>query len=264
MALQDKRVIVIGAGMAGILAGIKLQEMGFTKIALYEKADRIGGTWRENTYPGLTCDVPSHHYTYSFERNPDWSRHLSPGTEIQKYFQRTVLRYGVDKLLHCNKQAVSAQFRDGRWHLKFQDGQSDSADILIAATGVLHKPKYPTIPGIESFSGACFHSARWDHSVALENKRIGVIGTGSTGVQIVSALAGKASRIDHYVRTPQWIMPVENGHFSAQERESFRDPQILKSAMNIEQYNAAVERYTEAIIDMDSPGAQEMQSICAA
>ncbi|GAB5453374.1 MAG: NAD(P)/FAD-dependent oxidoreductase [Halioglobus sp.] len=261
---KDKRVVVIGAGMAGILAGIKLLEADFTNIAIYEKADRIGGTWRDNTYPGLTCDVPSHHYTYTFERNPDWSRHLSPGDEIQAYFERTVVKYGVDKLLIFNKEATRAEFREGRWHIGFKDGQTDVADILIAASGVLHKPKYPHIEGMDSFAGNCFHSARWDHTVALDGKRIGVIGNGSTGVQIISALAGKASRLEHFVRTPQWIMPVENGIFSAEERAAFRDPKVLNDAMQFEEYNAAVERYTMAILDMESDGAKEMSAACLA
>ncbi|MEP1593580.1 MAG: NAD(P)/FAD-dependent oxidoreductase [Halieaceae bacterium] len=261
---ENKRVVVIGAGMAGILAGNKLQEAGFSDIAIYEKADRVGGTWRENTYPGLTCDVPSHHYTYSFERNPDWSRHMSPGPEIQQYFERTAIKYGVDKLLHCGQQATSAQWHNGQWHLEFEDGHSDVADILIAATGVLHKPKYPSIEGIENFKGSCFHSARWDHSVELAGKRVGVIGNGSTGVQLVSALADKVATLEHYVRSPQWIMPVENGHFSEQEQQAFRDPAVLKAAMHFEEYNAAVERYTTAIVDMDSEGAKEMGAICLA
>jgi cation diffusion facilitator CzcD-associated flavoprotein CzcO len=264
MAQQSKRAVVIGAGMAGILAGIKLQEAGFSDIAIYEKADRIGGTWRENTYPGLTCDVPSHHYTYTFERNPDWTRHLPPGQEIQDYFERTVIKYGIDKLLHFNQTATRAEFIEGRWQLDFQDGHSDVADILIAATGVLHRPKYPDFKGMDDFAGAAFHSARWDHSVPLDGKRIGVIGNGSTGVQIISALAGRAAHLEHYVRTPQWIMPVENGYFSEQERAAFRDPEVLYKAMNFEQYNAAVERYTMAIIDMESDGAIEMGAACLA
>lgn len=264
MSQRDKRVIVIGAGMAGILAGIKLLSAGFTDITIYEKADRIGGTWRENTYPGLTCDVPSHHYTYSFERNPDWSRHLPPGGEIQAYFERTVDKYGVEKLIQFNRELTQADFVDGRWQLGFTDGHSDAADILIAATGVLHKPKYPPIEGIESFGGTCFHSARWDHSVALEGKRIGVIGNGSTGVQLVSALAGTAAQLKHFVRTPQWIMPVENGYFSASERAAFRDPKVLEAAMNFEEYNAAVERYTMAIVDMESDGAKDLGAACLA
>ncbi len=261
---QGKRVVVIGAGMAGILAGIKLQEAGFTDVAIYEKADRIGGTWRENTYPGLTCDVPSHHYTYTFERNPDWTRHLPPGHEIQSYFERTTTKYGVDKLLHFNQEATGATFIDGRWQLDFKDGHRDVADILIAATGVLHKPRMPSIDGMASFGGVSFHSARWDHSVPLDGKRIAIIGTGSTGVQIISALAGRAALVEHYVRTPQWIMPVENGYFSAEERAAFRDPAVLAKAMNFAEYNAAVEQYTMAIIDTESDGAKAMAAACVA
>ena len=127
---------------------------------------------------------------------------------------------------------------------------------------MLHKPRYPHIEGLDTFRGHCFHSARWDHSVELEGRRIGIIGNGSTGVQIISALAGKAARLEHYVRTPQWIMPVENGYFSAEERAAFRDPQVLEAAMHFEEYNAAVERYTMAIVDMESEGAREMAAAC--
>ena len=160
-AARDIRVVVMGAGMAGILSGIKLLEAGITNCAIYEKADRIGGTWRENTYPGLTCDVPSHAYTYSFEPNPDWSHMLPPGAEIQEYFERTTRKYGVDRLIRFNEEIVRCEFRGGRWHLETKNGTRDEADIVIAATGVLHHPNYPDIPGLASFEGACFHLAFW-------------------------------------------------------------------------------------------------------
>lgn len=262
MSHRDLKVVVIGAGMAGILAGIKLQEAGIPDITIYEKADRIGGTWRENTYPGLTCDVPSHHYTFTFERNPDWTRHLPPGAEIQAYFEKVTTRYGVDRLIRFNEEATGATFRDGRWHLAFASGLEDSADVLIAATGVLHYPSYPDIAGLSEFEGDLFHSARWDHSVPLDGKRIGIIGTGSTGVQIISALAGRAAHLQHYVRTPQWIMPVENGRFSEEERAAFRDPEVLAKAMDFAGYNAAVDAYTQAIIDEESEGAKHLGGAC--
>ena len=264
MQARELRVVVLGAGMAGILAGIRLREAGYRDIAIYEKADRVGGTWRENTYPGLTCDVPSHHYTYSFERNPDWSRYLPPGPEVQAYFERTAEKYGLDQLICFGEEAISADFVDGRWQLEFNTGRRDSADVVIAATGVLHHPRYPDIDGAGEFSGKLFHSARWDHSVPLEGKRIGVIGNGSTGVQIISALAGKVAHLVHFQRTAQWIMPVENVEFTPEQRAAFHDPEVLAAAMNVEEYNAAVERYTEAIIDMESPGAKEMGAYCLA
>ncbi len=264
MTEHKPSVAILGAGMAGLLAGIKLRERGYHEVTLYEKADRVGGTWRENTYPGLTCDVPSHHYTYSFERNPDWTRHLPPGAEIQDYFERTAARYGLYDIIEFGAQATAAEYVDGQWQLQFADGRSARADVLIAATGVLHQPRYPEVPGAETFRGALFHSARWDHSVPLDGKRIGVIGNGSTGVQIVSALAGRAAKLEHYQRTAQWIMPVENGHFSAEERAAFRDPAVMEQVLNTEEYMAAVERYTEAITDMDSEGAREMAAACLA
>lgn len=262
MTNRDLKVVVLGAGMAGMLAGIQLQKSGYRDAVIYEKADRVGGTWRENTYPGLTCDVPSHFYTYTFERNPDWTRHLPPGPEIQAYFERTARKYGVEEMIRFNEEAESAEWRDGRWHLTFKSGLTDTADVLIAATGVLHHPRYPQIEGTDSFRGALFHSARWDHSVPLDGKRIGVIGNGSTGVQIVSALAGRAAHLEHYQRTPQWIMPVENGEFSEEERKAFRDPEVLNQVMNHDEYMAAVEVYTQAVTNVDSPEAQGMAQAC--
>lgn len=262
MAERDLKIIVLGAGMAGMLAGIQLRRHGHQNVTIYEKADRVGGTWRENTYPGLTCDVPSHFYTYSFERNPDWTRQLPPGPEIQDYFERAARKYAVLDMIRFNEEASSAEWRDGRWHLKFKSGLQDSADVLIAATGVLHHPRYPDIPGAESFEGALFHSARWDHSVPLDGKRVGVIGNGSTGVQIISALAGRAAHLEHYQRTPQWIMPVENNEFSAEERAAFQNPETLNRVMNRDEYMAAVEAYTQAVTNMDSPESKAMTQAC--
>lgn len=262
---RDLRIVVIGAGMAGILSGIKLQQAGFNNITIYEKAGKIGGTWRENTYPGLTCDVPSHAYTYSFEPNPDWSRYLPPGAEIQAYFERTTLKYGVDKLIRFNQEIKHCRYQKGRWQIETQSGIKDQADIVIAATGVLHVPRYPDIEGTDSFEGAIFHSARWDHSVPLDGQRIGIIGTGSTGVQLVSALASRAGRLAQFQRTPQWIMPVVNPTFSEEEKEAFRnDPALLKHMQNEPTYLANVERFTNGIIKPDSPEMHEIESIVLA
>jgi len=263
MSKRELRVIVIGAGMAGILAGIRLRDMGLTNFVIYEKSDRIGGTWRDNTYPGLTCDVPSHHYTYSFERNPDWTRHLPPGSEIQQYFERTCAKYSLYDAIRFGREVTRATYEDGRWQLELSDGATDVADVIIAATGVLHHPRLPDIEGMWDFHGRSFHSARWDHTVPLQDKRIAVIGNGSTGVQIISALAGEVAHISHFQRTPQWIMPVPNGYYSEAERERFRrDPAALEEAMDTATYEANVESYTEVITGQDTAGAMHWTKAC--
>lgn len=261
--MRELRVIVIGAGMAGILAGIKLREAGITDVTIYEKADKIGGTWRENTYPGLHCDVPAHHYTFTFERNPDWTRYLAPGAEIQSYFEGISKKYAIDQLIRFSTEIKRAEFSGGRWQLSLSSGESDVADVVIAATGVLHHPSMPTIAGMDEFEGAIFHSARWDHTVPLEGKRVGVIGMGSTGVQIISELVGKAARVEHFVRNPQWIMPVDNSYYSAEERAAFRaDPALLAEVMDVETYNANVEIYTQCLNDPECDNAQMWRQFC--
>ena len=261
---RELRVAIIGAGMSGILAAIKLREAGITNIVVYEKAERIGGTWRENTYPGLTCDVPAHSYTYSFEPYPDWSSYLAPGEEIQGYFERVVKKYGVGEVIRFSQELSRCEFTEGQWHLEMKNGLKDTADFVIAATGVLHYINYPDIPGLASFRGSLIHSAKWDHSVPLEGKRIGIIGNGSTGVQIVSALAGKA-KLKHFQRSAQWIMPVENTAYSDDQKRAFaEDRELLKSMQNEETYVKAVMRFTDAITDAESEGIQELQEIVAA
>ena len=218
----DVRVAVIGAGMSGILTGIRLLAAGMRNIAIYEKAASLGGTWRENTYPGLSCDVPSHHYVYSFEPNPEWSHMFAPGAEIHGYFERTAHKYGVAPYIRYNKELVAATFTDDRWQLTFADGEQDEATVVIAATGVLHHPVYPDIEGLGSFARPCFHSARWDHSVELAGKRLGIIGTGSTAIQIVTGLIDKVAKLKLFQRTAQWVLPYPNEPYSEDQKAEFR------------------------------------------
>ncbi len=220
---RDLRVVVIGAGMSGILAGIKLKEAGVHNLTIYEKAAQLGGTWRDNTYPGLACDVPSHHYAYSFELNPEWSQFFSPGAEIHAYFEKVAAKHQLQKLIRFNQEIVRADFQQGRWVLTTRSGLQDSADVVIAATGVLHHPVFPAIDGREHFAGASFHSARWDHGVPMAGRRVGVIGTGSTGIQIVPALVPEVQRLTLFQRTPQWILPLPNTPYSEEERNVFRN-----------------------------------------
>ncbi|HTZ07432.1 MAG TPA: NAD(P)/FAD-dependent oxidoreductase, partial [Acidimicrobiales bacterium] len=212
------RVAVIGAGMAGILAAVKLTEAGVGEVVVYEKADRVGGTWRDNTYPGLTCDVPSHLYSYSFALNPDWTRTYATGAEIQAYLEDVARRYDVLRLVRFADEVRSCEFRRGRWHLRTAAGHHDSADVVIAATGVLHHPKLPEIEGLSSFGGAAFHSARWDHDATIDGARVGVVGTGSTAVQIVCGIVERVEHLELFQRTAQWVMPVPNPPIPPEER----------------------------------------------
>ncbi|MGH3560791.1 MAG: flavin-containing monooxygenase, partial [Mycobacterium sp.] len=180
---------------------------------IFEKADEIGGTWRDNTYPGLTCDVPSRYYSYSFRPNPNWSHLLPPGPEIQAYFQQVADERAIRSHIRFGTDVISARYDDGRWWLTTADGE-EPFDVLITATGVLRVPRYPEIPGRDTFAGPAFHSARWDHSVSLPDKRIGLIGTGSTGVQIAAELGGKVRELKVFQRTAQWIYPMPNLRYS--------------------------------------------------
>ena len=225
------RYAIIGAGMSGILAGIKLGERGITDFTIYEKAETLGGTWRDNTYPGLSCDVPSHVYAYSFELYPGWSRRFSPGAEIQAYFERTAAKFGITDHIRFDSEITQAEYRDGRWHLFTRAGPLDVVDIVIAATGVLHHPVVPAIDGLASFAGPAFHSARWDHSAKLEGQRVGIIGTGSTAIQIVPAIVDRVDRLELFQRTAQWILPIENPFYSEDEKAMFRgSPEMLQQS----------------------------------
>lgn len=207
------KVAIVGAGMSGICMAAKLQDAGFDDWVIYEAADDVGGTWRDNTYPGLTCDVPSRFYSYSFRPNPEWSHVYSPGGEIQSYFRQVAAERDMLAHIRFGTAVEAARFENGQWVITTADGD-ERFDVLITATGVLRIPRYPDIPGLTEFAGPCFHSARWDHSVPLKDKRIGLIGTGSTGVQITAELGGEVRGLTVFQRTPQWVFPTPNPRYT--------------------------------------------------
>jgi cation diffusion facilitator CzcD-associated flavoprotein CzcO len=258
------RFAIIGAGMSGILAAIKLEEAGYGDFTVYEKAARLGGTWRENTYPGIACDVPSHLYSYSFAPNPEFSHVYSPGREIQAYFEDVARRWGVDRRIRFGTEITRCTFDGGRWRVETAGGDHDEVDVVIAATGVLHHPNLPAIPGLDAFAGARFHSARWDHAVPVDGRRIGIIGTGSTAVQMVSALVDRVARLTLFQRTPQWIAPQENPPYDAEQRAVFRrDPAELRGLRD--QLSALfAESFSNAVVDANSPQMQALAEICLA
>ncbi len=258
------RFVIIGAGMAGILSAIKLREAGFEDFSIYEKGDRLGGTWRENTYPGIACDVPSHLYSYSFEPNPEWSHRFSPGNEIRGYFEGVAKKYEVEGRIHYGEEVTRCAFEGGRWRLETKSGRRDEADVVIAATGVLHHPNLPDIAGLDSFEGALFHSARWDHGVRLDGRRIGIIGTGSTAVQIVSALIDRAAKLALFQRTPQWIMPQENPAYSDAEQAEFRRHPEMMRQLHANLSTLFAQGFSNAVIDAESPQMKALGEACRA
>jgi cation diffusion facilitator CzcD-associated flavoprotein CzcO len=220
--LRNPKVVVIGAGMTGILLTIKLREAGITDLEVIEKADRVGGTWRENTYPGVACDIPAPMYTYSFEPNPEWSHRFAYGNEIQEYFERVGRKYGVTERVSFNESVTSAVYERGKWTVETSKKRTIVADFIINCTGILHHPAKPAIDGIETFSGDVFHTAEWDHSVDLKGKRVGIIGTGSTAAQVIPEVAKIAGRLKVFQRTPQWFMPIGNKEVTPKQQARYR------------------------------------------
>ncbi len=214
-------VAIVGAGMSGICMAVKLLDAGIDTFTIFEKADDVGGTWRDNTYPGLHCDVPARYYTYSFAPNPEWSRLMAPGSEIRDYLRRTVEVRRIREHIRFGADVASAEFRDGGWVLTTAEGER-FFDVLVTATGVLRVPRRPDIPGLDAFSGPVFHSSQWDHSVSLPDKRIGLIGTGSTGVQITAALGGNVRGLTIFQRTAQWVCPWPNLRYGRTSRRLMR------------------------------------------
>lgn len=206
------RIAIVGSGFAGIGMAIRLQQMGITSYAIYEAASDIGGTWRDNTYPGAACDVPSHLYSFSFEPNPAWSRAFGSQAEIFAYLKHCARKYGIDRFVRCNARVAAARFDEARqvWQVEIDSNgvrESIEADVVIAASGPLSRPAMPQIAGIERFAGKLFHSARWDHAYPLEGKRVAVIGTGASAIQFVPRIQPRVARLELFQRTAPWIMP---------------------------------------------------------
>ncbi|MEV4107527.1 NAD(P)/FAD-dependent oxidoreductase [Nonomuraea sp. NPDC049695] len=222
---------IIGSGFAGIGMAIKLKEAGFHDFVILEKAAELGGTWRDNTYPGCACDVPSHMYSYSYELNPDWSRMFSPQEEIWDYMRSCADKYGVTQHIRYGKRVVALEYDDARrdWSVATDDGETFRTNAVVSAIGALHIPKFPEISGRESFAGPAFHSAEWDHSIDLTGKRVAVIGTGASAIQFVPQIAPVAGRLTVFQRTPPWIHPKPDFAFSRGARRILRAPGLART-----------------------------------
>jgi cation diffusion facilitator CzcD-associated flavoprotein CzcO/acetyl esterase/lipase len=220
--LPSLRVGIIGAGVSGLCMATRLREGGYEDVVIYEKAAELGGTWRENRYPGLTCDVPSRFYSYSFAPKADWSQLMAGGPEILDYLKGFADERDLRRLIRFDSEVVEARWTGTRWRVLTADGEADEVDVLVTATGFLHHPRLPEIEGLDSFEGLAMHSARWDPQTAVEGKRVGVIGTGSTGVQLTTGLAPQVGHLSVFQRTPQWILTLPNRSNSALTRRAFQ------------------------------------------
>jgi cation diffusion facilitator CzcD-associated flavoprotein CzcO len=215
-------VVVIGAGISGILVGIKLLEAGITSFVILEKAADLGGTWRDNTYPGVSCDVATHLYVYSFAPNPKWQSRFTSGDKILEYYRRVAHRRGIDRFIRFGEEVTRARWTGSSWQLTTSRGTELEADVVITAVGRLHQPKFPEIQGLGEFDGPVIHTAQWDHAVATAGKRVGLIGNGSSGTQLTVALATTVARLTIFQRTPQWILPVPNEAIPPRKRLALR------------------------------------------
>lgn len=221
--MDSPKVLIIGAGASGIGLAIQLKRAGLQSFTLLEKSDDLGGVWLENTYPGAACDVPSHLYSYSFALKKDWSRKYARQPEIHQYFRDCAERFGLVEHIQFGATVIRAEFDESEsvWRVLTADGKSHVANILVNAIGQLNRPHLPSIPGIDSFNGTTFHSARWNHSVDLSGLRVAVIGNGASGTQLVPALVTKAKRLLVFQRSPNWISPFRDSLYSPPLRRLF-------------------------------------------
>ena len=206
---QHFKTIIVGTGFAGIAMGAQLKRHGDDDFIMIDRGDAPGGTWRDNTYPGAACDVPSHLYSFSFRPNPNWSAFFAPGPEIQRYVLDTVEAEGLTPHLRLNHNMDAARWDETnkQWHVQTPHGEFTS-DYLVTGTGHLADEAYPNIPGLDTFTGPKFHTARWDSSVDLEGKRLGVVGTGASAIQLIPEMAKVASELVVFQRTPAWVLSL--------------------------------------------------------
>jgi cation diffusion facilitator CzcD-associated flavoprotein CzcO len=226
------RVAVIGSGFGGLGAAVRLRREGVTDFVVLERAGSVGGTWRDNSYPGCACDVPSHLYSFSFAPNPEWPRTFSGQEHIRAYLERVADTFGLRPHIRLNHEVMMMRWeRDElHWVIETRNGATFTADVVVSAAGPLSDPKMPDIPGLDGFSGKAFHSARWDHDYDLAGKRVAMIGTGASAIQIVPSIQPKAAKLTLFQRTPPWVLPRMDRRISGAERRLHRTLPVTGTA----------------------------------
>jgi cation diffusion facilitator CzcD-associated flavoprotein CzcO len=223
MSMQESvRVAVLGAGLSGVCMGIQLKKRGIENFVILEKAGAVGGTWRENTYPGVACDVPSHVYSYSFELNPDWSHAYSEGQEIWDYCAHCVEKYDLAPHIRFGTQITSVDFDGTRWQIATSAERTITADVVVSGLGGLHLPNHASINGLEDFPGKVFHTAHWDHDHDLAGRRVAIIGTGASAVQVLPGIANEVAEVTVFQRSAAWVMPRMAHDIPPRRRALFR------------------------------------------
>ncbi|MGH9204981.1 MAG: flavin-containing monooxygenase, partial [Acidimicrobiales bacterium] len=222
----DYQTVVVGAGVSGIGAAIKLDRAGLGDYLVVEAGDGVGGTWHWNTYPGIAVDIPSFSYQFSFEQRPDWSRTYAPGKELKAYAEHCADKYGIRPKIRFNTKVLAAEFDDEHalWRLQTDPGGAVTARFLVNASGVLTVPRLPDIAGVDSFDGITMHTARWDHDQDLAGKRVAVIGTGASAVQLIPEIAPIVKQLTVFQRTPIWCFPKFDVPLPALARWAMRLP----------------------------------------
>jgi cation diffusion facilitator CzcD-associated flavoprotein CzcO len=220
---EQVRIAIIGSGFGGLGTAIRLKQRGMDDFVVLERAADVGGTWRDNTYPGCACDVQSHLYSFSFAPNPDWSRSFSPAPEIQAYLQRCARDYGILPHVRFHREVQDAAWDEDaqRWRLRTSAGPV-TARVMVMAAGALSDPLVPNLPGLDGFRGRAWHSAAWDHGYDLRGKRVAVIGTGASAIQFIPEIQPLAGRLHVFQRTPPWILPRRQRELGAREQRLFR------------------------------------------
>lgn len=216
-------VLIVGAGFSGLGMGMQLKKSGMTSFLILEKGHDVGGTWRDNIYPGVACDIPSHLYSYSFQAKPDWSHHFADGPEIHQYLRDCAEQWDLSEHLHLNTEALEMRWnsKKHRWQVKTPQRLYE-CEILIMASGRLSEPGMPEITGLSDFQGATFHSARWNNDISLQGKRIGVIGTGASAIQIIPHLAHIAQKLVIFQRSAPYVMPRGDKQYSEAEKRTYQ------------------------------------------
>ena len=220
---------VVGAGFGGVGAAVMLRRAGYEDVTVFERGERVGGVWHENTYPGAACDVPSHLYEFSFAPNPRWSRRYAPQAEIQAYLEDVARRERVLERIRTGTEVQRAGFDEARakWVLETSAGAHE-ADLLVTACGQLSVPSVPSLPGLDGFEGPAFHSARWRHDVPIAGKRVAVVGSGCSAIQIVPAIQPIAAHVDVYQRSPGWTLPKLDGPYGERAQRLFERFPVLQ------------------------------------